>query len=492
MNKVNNFEGANSVNGTVFSGIKDQDQITVLVVDDEPELLDLTATFLEKERDEFAVETFQSADVALSYIEENSVDAIVSDYDMPKLNGLDFLERVREKDDVPFILFTGKGSEEIASEAISRGVTDYLQKQTDTSQYSLLANRIINSVEKYRASKQLERSQEKFSKLVTNSSDVLGIVDENARFKYISPVCEDILGYEQHELIGSVAFSLMPPEDREQAMNEFFTAVENPDSEPVIEHRWEKKNGEVIPVETRGTNMFDDDFINGFVVNGRDISEIKKRQKRIEQQNERLTEMHNALSHDIKSPLQVALNSLVLYREQEDKTYLDKVEHALERIDVLVEQILTMTKHETTPRATEQIALQDISERVWKMTETENGTLEINGTREFKADQSRLQQVLQNLFENAIKHSEGEVTISVGTVDDGIYVEDTGPGIPENKRSEVFESGYTTKKNNTGLGLNIVKQIIEGHGWDITVEEGSSGGARFEITGITFEPQVHN
>lgn len=206
MNKVNNFEGANSVNGTVFSGIKDQDQITVLVVDDEPELLDLTATFLEKERDEFAVETFQSADVALSYIEENSVDAIVSDYDMPKLNGLDFLERVREKDDVPFILFTGKGSEEIASEAISRGVTDYLQKQTDTSQYSLLANRIINSVEKYRASKQLERSQEKFSKLVTNSSDVLGIVDENARFKYISPVCEDILGYEQHELIGSVAF----------------------------------------------------------------------------------------------------------------------------------------------------------------------------------------------------------------------------------------------------------------------------------------------
>ncbi|MEF8778386.1 MAG: ATP-binding protein, partial [Natronomonas sp.] len=112
--------------------------------------------------------------------------------------------------------------------------------------------------------------------------------------------------------------------------------------------------------------------------------------------------------------------------------------------------------------------------------------------REFKADQSRLQQVLQNLFINAMQHAEGEVTISVGTIEDGIYVEDTGPGIPESERDEVFESGYTTKRNNTGLGLNIVRRIIDSHGWDIKLEEGSSGGARFEITGITFEPQVHN
>jgi len=491
MNEMNNHDGADITNSVVFSGIKEQEHITVLVVDDEPELLDLTATFLKKERDEFVVETFQSADVALSYIEKNDVDAIVSDYDMPKLDGLDFLEQVRETDDIPFILFTGKGSEQIASEAISRGVTDYLQKQTDTSQYSLLANRIINSAEKYRASQQLEQSQEKFSKLVTNSSDVLGIVDKNARFKYISPVCEDVLGYDQQELIGSVAFSLMPPEDREQAMNEFFTAVEEPDSEPVIEHRWEKKNGEIIPVETRGTNMFDDDFIDGFVVNGRDISEIKNRQRQIKKQNKQLTEMHNALSHDIKSPLQVALNSLVLYCEEDDKTYLQKVEHALNRIDVLVEQILTMTEHETTPKDTEQIGLQDISERVWNIIETENATLEIDGTREFNADPSRIQQVLQNLFLNAIEHSEGEVTISVGTIDSRIYVEDTGPGIPENEWGDVFESGYTTKQNNTGLGLNIVNQIVDGHGWDVEITEGSRSGARFEITGVTFEPQVH-
>ena len=492
MSEISCTESDDAVDTTVFSGIEPDERINILLVDDDPEVLDLTATFLEREREEFAAETFQSVDDALSHIEESRVDAIVSDYDMPDIDGLDFLERVRERYDLPFILFTGKGSEEIASEAISRGVTDYLQKQADVSQYSLLANRIVNAVGKHRASKKLERSQEKFSKLVTNSSDVLGIVDENARFRYISPVCKDVLGYEQHELVGSVAFSLMPPEDREHAMNEFFTAIENPDVEPVIKHGWEKKNGEIIPVETRGTNMFDDDFINGFVVNGRDISETKKRQERIKQQNERLTEMHNALSHDIKGPLGVASNSLMLYREDGDEAYLDKVGNALDRIGVLVEQILTMTEHETTPKDTEQVALEEITKRAWAMTETESATLEIDGSREFEADRSRLQQVFENLFRNAIEHSERHVTISVGTYDNGIYVEDDGPGIPENERSKVFTAGCTTKKNNTGHGLKIIEQIVKSHDWNIEIEEGSSGGARFEIAGIDFEPQIHN
>lgn len=238
--------------------------------------------------------------------------------------------------------------------------------------------------------------------------------------------------------------------------------------------------------------MFDDDFINGFVVNGRDISEIKKHQERIKQQNERLTEMHNALSHDIKGPLGVASNSLMLYREDGDEAYLDKVGNALDRIGVLVEQILTMTEHETTPKDTEQVALEEITKRAWAMTETESATLEIDGSREFEADRSRLQQVFENLFRNAIEHSEGYVTISVGTYDNGIYVEDDGPGIPEKERSKVFTAGYTTKKNNTGHGLKIIEQIVESHDWNIGIEEGSSGGARFEIAEIDFEPQIHN
>jgi hypothetical protein len=72
------------------------------------------------------------------------------------------------------------------------------------------------------------------------------------------------------------------------------------------------------------------------------------------------------------------------------------------------------------------------------------------------------------------------VTVRVGRTRDGFYVEDTGPGIPENERDDVLDSGYTTKREGTGFGLTIVKRIVEVHGWEIYVTEGSDGGARFE------------
>ncbi len=74
--------------------------------------------------------------------------------------------------------------------------------------------------------------------------------------------------------------------------------------------------------------------------------------------------------------------------------------------------------------------------------------------------------------------------MSVGTVDDGFYVADTGPGIPESDREKVFESGYSTGEDGTGFGLRIVEEVVDAHGWDIRVTDSDQGGARFEITGV--------
>lgn len=102
------------------------DTVRILHVDDEPDLADLAATFLEREDTRFSVDTAVNVTEGLAYLAENEVDCIISDYDMPGQNGIEFLETVRETHpDLPFILYTGKGSEEIASEAISAGVTDY-------------------------------------------------------------------------------------------------------------------------------------------------------------------------------------------------------------------------------------------------------------------------------------------------------------------------------------------------------------------------------
>ncbi|PSQ54732.1 histidine kinase, partial [Halobacteriales archaeon SW_12_67_38] len=128
--------------------------MSVLVVDDDPAAADLAATQLERLRDAIDVTVETGVDDALARFEADpaAFDCIVSDYNMPRMDGLELLTTVREiSADVPFVLFTGKGSEEIASEAVSAGVTDYLQKGTGTERYELLANRVVNAVEAHRA-----------------------------------------------------------------------------------------------------------------------------------------------------------------------------------------------------------------------------------------------------------------------------------------------------------------------------------------------------
>ncbi|SMO39008.1 GAF domain-containing protein [Halorubrum cibi] len=164
------------------------DAIRVLHVDDEPELAEVVATFLEREDDRIDVETASNASEGLERLADGDVDCVVSDYDMPGRNGIEFLEAVREeRPDLPFVLYTGKGSEEVASEAIAAGVTDYLQKERGTSQYAVLANRVANAVEQYRTG---QRAAE-LDRIRTLASDVnQAIVRADSRAAVEARVCE--------------------------------------------------------------------------------------------------------------------------------------------------------------------------------------------------------------------------------------------------------------------------------------------------------------
>lgn len=104
--------------------------------------------------------------------------------------------------------------------------------------------------------------------------------------------------------------------------------------------------------------------------------------------------------------------------------------------------------------------------------------------RELVADQSRLGQVVENLMRNAIQHGGPDVTITIEDVPGGFAVEDTGTGVDEGDRDRIFQSGYSSEADGTGLGLAIARTIVEAHGWSISVTDGTSGGARFEITGV--------
>lgn len=242
------------------------EQIRVLHVDDEPGFADLVAEHLQREDESFAVETATGVDAGLDLLNKAEIDCIVSDFDMPGRNGMEFLEAVRENyAELPFILYTGKGSEEIASEAIAAGVDDYLQKSRGKEQYTLLAKRITNAVEKYRSVKEAAQTRRFFSKLIQHSTDVIPVIGAEGTLKYISPSCKMILGYKQDEVIGEKVWEYIHPDDLVKTTEKFGQTIENPDRMPEVNFRFKHADGSWVSLYGRAKNLLDDPDVEGVV-----------------------------------------------------------------------------------------------------------------------------------------------------------------------------------------------------------------------------------
>ncbi|SDY18589.1 sensor histidine kinase [Halobellus clavatus] len=208
-----------------------------------------------------------------------------------------------------------------------------------------------------------------------------------------------------------------------------------------------------------------------------------RRETKLEAQNERLETFASVISHDLRNPLNVVTGSLHIAQQNQNSEHLDRAVRAANRMDDLVDQVLKLARRGRDVSDPQRLDLDAVFRRAWETVETRATTFEPKPIGHTDGDPERLREAFENLFRNAIEHGGESVTVRVGPIDGGFYVEDDGPGIPESERETVFDRGYTTD-GGTGLGLAIVQSIFEAHGWSIGVCEGSDGGARFEVTGV--------
>lgn len=212
--------------------------------------------------------------------------------------------------------------------------------------------------------------------------------------------------------------------------------------------------------------------------------QLRAREQELREQNERLEMFTSVVSHDLQNPLSVAEGYTSLAQQEAGELEaLAKVEQALGRMNTLIDELLTIAQQGDSIEDRESIHLEAIATAAWETTETRQARLEIREDGCFEGDRNRIVQLFENLFRNAVEHGGETVTVTVGGLDDGFYIEDDGPGVPDDER-DIFEHGYTTSEDGTGFGLTIVKQIVEAHGGTISLADGRSGGARFEIQGL--------
>ncbi|WP_436901568.1 PAS domain S-box protein [Halovenus halobia] len=331
----------------------------------------------------------------------------------------------------------------------------------------------------------LVRDTDFFRSLVENGSDAIVSIDTESTVLYANQAVERVFGYEPEELVGEELTVLMPERFRSKhfnAVDRYLDTGERQLDWNSIRLPAKHKDGHEVPLSiTFEEHTYEGKRIFSGIM--RDISEEVERQRELERQNERLEQFASLVSHDLRDPLQAAKATTAVARAGDEEA-LEELEDIHDRMEALIEDVLTLAKQGRSVGETESIPLSTVAEAAWSTAGSESATLELaDSLPTVSADTERLRTLFENLFRNALEHGSESATVSVAELDEapGFYVADDGPGFEDADPAELFTYGYTTNEDGTGFGLSIVAEIAEAHGWEVTATESEDGGARFEV-----------
>jgi PAS domain S-box-containing protein len=454
---------------------------TVLYVDDEPELLTLCRLFLEKDGRN-TVETAESAAEGLKKLRAGHFDVIISDYLMPESDGVDFLKQVRaEFGNIPFILFTGKGREEVVIEAINLGVTFYVQKGSDpASRFSELNKKIEIAVRRTRTEDASREKTGELDQFFTLALDLLCIADTDGYFRRLNPAWEMTLGWHIDELEGKKFLDLVHPDDLPttlKAMEDLRTGKE------IVNfiNRFRCKDGVYRWIEWRSFPYGD----NLLYAAARDITERKQVEQALQLANKKLNLMAEITRHDIRNKLTVLGGYLSLLKEYPPKT------QASMYVDKLMETTLIIAQHIEFTRLYQNLGVVPPS---WQNVQTvflracthvDLQQVQIRSDLEnieIFAD-PLLERVFFNQIDNTLRYGGPKktyISLAAHETTEGltITIEDDGVGIPPQDKEKIFRRGFGKK---TGLGLFLAREILSITGLGLRETGEYLQGARFEL-----------
>jgi signal transduction histidine kinase len=286
------------------------------------------------------------------------------------------------------------------------------------------------------------------------------------------------------------ADAILPPDAVGSSISEAFPRLETGAEHPISVGDRQFDIQENPITDPRGTDRGHVFLLRDVTAREQRQAELERREAELERQNERLAEFAGVVSHDLRNPLAAASAAVELARQRDGDPdgALERAANAHERMDDMIEGLLALATAGETVDEFDRVSLDGTVRRVWSRLETAEATLTVEGSDATAlADRDRLEQLISNLFRNAIDHAGEDVAVTVAITGDGdraaVAIGDDGPGIPAEERERVTERGVSLG-GGTGLGLAIVGDIAEAHGWTLSVAESDAGGAEFVIAGI--------
>lgn len=441
-----------------------REKMKILYAEDEPSMREITKEFLEM--DGIAVDTACSATEAIEMIDRYRYDAIISDYQMPGMDGIELLRFLRSRsNNMPFVLFTGKGREEIAIQALNTGADHYVQKGGEpTAQFAELVHHIRRAVERRVGEAQLAESREKFRSLVECIGDWRWEMDPSGSFTYSSPQVFDVIGHRPEEIVGRSVLEIVPEAERPRVLTAARERLLMEGKLQRFENTKVHRDGSLVTVESSVVTVVGKKGeVLGFRGVDRDITRERETEKALRDMNYKYQILSSITWHDILNQLSVLNGNVELLRRSDSsgsrETYLNRIEAASDSVKKHIE--FTRDYQRTGEREPEwqNVFLSFMMAKA--MIDTREVTVEcaVSGL-EIMADPMLVKTFL-NMIDNSLRYG-GKVTrirLSMIVDDDRAVLcyEDDGNGVQDLDRERMFEKGFG---RNMGMGMFLTRAIL--------------------------------
>lgn len=336
-----------------------------------------------------------------------------------------------------------------------------------------------------RFEQELRQSEERYRLIAENVLDLIRTVDKDGVILYASPSHERVLGYSPDTLLGKPCFSIIHPDDREQARSSFLEMVRTKQPTPFYEYRFDSADGSRHVFEVRGIPLLTEkQEVEKVIVFGRDISERRKTEELLRHSDKLsvLGELAAGIAHEIRNPLTALRGFIQLLQAEsiEKKSYLEVMIAEIDRINFIASELLLLAKPQVLHF--KRYDLYSLLYSVIKLLEpqTNMDNIRIRLTLHapipyINCEEKQIKQVFINLIKNAIEAMSqgGDIFLSISLPDKEhvlIQVIDEGCGIPSELISRLGDPFYSTKEKGTGLGMMISQKIIKEHRGQMTIQ----------------------
>jgi len=467
--------------------------LTLVIIEDEEAHFSLMKRAIAKEFPNASVYHFQEANTCLERLDGIIPTLIITDYLLPGMNGIEFLEALSQKNkDIPVIMITGQGDENVAVRAMKLGAIDYLVKSGDF--FTLLPTVIEKVVRKNRLEQSLLKSEKRFQDMAENTSDWIWEMDAQGKYIYSNPVVEDIIGYPRDEVIGRYFYDFFCSENKEALKAQIFEFMAKLKPIKSFDNILLRKDGVEVIMETSGVPSLDKrGKISCYRGVNRDISERKQAEFRIRQLSQQLLkaqeterqiiscELHDRVAQDL-SATKIEFDMLLKNQSALDVAAKEKLLEISNRLQRAINVIRDLSYDLQPPILAEMGLLKALEVYCEEFSSQfgRNVDFQAAGLNLYKLDadtEIHLYRLVQEGLNNIRKHADSENAIVrlVGVFPNIILrIEDTGKGFDVEARELVLG----TEKR---MGLRSMKERINLLGGQMTIQSRPMQGTKIYI-----------